>query len=222
MKTIKTFMAIFICMLGAVLLVSGCGGGGGGDTDGANIRPTMCPGIVSESASEKKVVFISVNQPGIYGYLKDSNGTTVLNSELRNNSLANTSERMVEVSLSGNYTFVYRVNSEEFETTAMIDWTILPKLRSTPVPEWLSDNRTLTVTHSGLDNSAYANFYLQLYHAAMSNSMYYQTSASQGNSPLTARVTSSGDYVTVYVADIIEGDQLKGTLRYNFGSIPMY
>jgi len=223
MKAIKSFAAIFSCMLIAVLLVSGCGGGGGGgETSVVDIRPTLCPGILYESASEKKIIFASVNRSGVQGRLKYSNGTIVPGSELISNSLANTSEIMVPVNISDNYRLVYWVNSEEFETTAMIDWTTLPRLRGTPISDWRSDIRTFTVTHSGLDNNAYANFYLRLYHAAMTNSMYYQTSVSQGNSPLTMRVTSPGDYVPVYVADIIEGDQLKGTLRYNFGSIPMY
>ena len=216
-------MAIFICMLGAVLLISGCGGGGGGDgeTGVVDIRPSLCPGIRYETADEKNIIFASVNRSGITGYIETVNGTKVAGSDLVSNGQANTSEIMVLNNTPGTYRFVYYVNSERYEITREIQWTTLPGIKGTPIPEWRADNKTFTVTHSGLTNGL-GSFYLRLYYSVSLNTMYYQTSTSQGNSPLVTRVSSAGDYVPVYVADIIEGDQLKGTLRYIFGSIPMY
>lgn len=214
-------MAIFICMLGAVLLISGCGGGGGGDTSVVDIRPSLCPGIRYEPADEKNMIFASVNRSGITGYIETANGAKVPGSDLVSNGQANTSEIMVVNNTPGNYRLVYYVNSERYEITREIQWTTLPRLVAPPLHEWQSANQTFTVTHSGLTNGL-GTFYLRLFYSVALNTMYYQTSASQGNSPLVTRVTSSGDYVPVYVADIIEGDQLKGTLRYIFGSIPMY
>lgn len=221
MKTIKSFSAIFICLLAAVLLVSGCGGGGGGDTSVVDIRPSLCPGIRYETADKKNIIFASVNRSGITGYIETITGTKLAGSDLVSNGQANTSEIMVVNNTPGNYRLVYYVNSERYEITREIQWTILPDLVSPPLYEWQSSNKTLTITHSGLTRG-YANFYLRLFYSVSLNTMYYQTSVSQGNSPLMTRVTSPGDYVPVYVADIIEGDQLKGTLRYIFGSTPMY
>lgn len=222
MKIIKSFTAIFACMLVAVLLVSGCGGGGGsGETSVVDIRPSLCPGIRYEPADEKNMIFASVNRAGITGYIESADGKKVAGSDLVSNSQANSSEIMVISNTPGNYRLVYYVNSERYEITREIQWTTLPSLVSPPLHEWQSANKTLTVTHSGLTNGL-GTFYLRLFYSVSLNTMYYQTSASQGNSPLMTRVTSPGDYVPVYVADIIEGDQLKGTLRYNFGSIPMY
>ncbi len=220
MKTIKSFSTIFICMLIAVLLVSGCGGGGG-ETSVIDIKPSLCPGIRYETSDKKNMIFASVNRSGITGYIETINGTKLAGSDLVSNGQANTSEIMVITNTPGNYRLVYYVNSERYEITREIQWTILPDLVSPPLQEWQSANQTLTVTHSGLTNGL-GTFYLRLFYSVSLNTMYYQTSNSQGNSPLMMRVTSPGDYVPVYVADIIEGDQLKGTLRYIFGSIPMY
>jgi hypothetical protein len=216
--TCKILLPTFISL--CIIIATGCGGGGGGDSVNAvDLKPGFCAGFkYQESGGKKNIILAVINRAGVSGHIENSTGTTLPGSNLVSNSQANTSEIMVEATLAGTYKFVYYIGSERFEVTRDIQWTTIPDFTSVPqTPFWTSPSQ-LSVTYSAI-NAGNASYYLRLFYAESLNTMYQQTSSSPGGGVLTMNVNVTGNFVPVLIADAYENDQLSSTVRYIFNPI---
>lgn len=202
-----------------MLLVTGCGGGGsGGDGSTATLKPGMCAGFKYQGSEKKNIIFATVNRSGVTGHIETNTGAKLPGSDLVSNSQANTSEVMLESSTIGTYKFVYFENSERFELSKDINWTTIPDFSAVPAdPVWVTSSM-LSVNYSPV-NAGSANYYLRLFYSYSPNTMYQQTSVSPGGGVISMSVNTTGNFIPVLIADVIESDQLASTVRYFFGEV---
>ncbi len=217
MNRLTAVILIFI-MVG-ILFVTGCGGGGGSNDDSAaTLQPGLCAGFKYQGSEKKNIIFAAVNRSGITGHIETTTGAKLPGSDLVSNSQANTSEVMLENATIGTYKFVYFVNSERFEISKDISWTTIADFSAVPADPTWTTNSMLSVTYSAV-NAGNVNYYLRLFYSYSPNTMYQQTSTSPGGGVLSMNVNTTGNFIPVLVADVIENDQLASTVRYFFAEV---
>ncbi|HNX76446.1 MAG TPA: hypothetical protein PLM07_02685 [Candidatus Rifleibacterium sp.] len=215
----KRFYAV-VCILALTGMVTlcGCGGGGSGDSGGGSaLNSGICAGFKYQGSEKKNIIFARVNRSGVTGYIENANGAKV-SGNLVSNSQANTSEIMMETSTIGTYKLVYFDNSERFEITRDLSWTTIPDFSTVPSPPVWTSSSMLTVNYSSV-NAGNASYYLRLFYSYSPDTMYQQTSSSPGGGVISMNINADGAFIPVLVADVIENDQLTGTVRYFFDEV---